>query len=319
MAQSTVLSSGLFSKLTSFPAVLPDTTSIAALASGGPPQQFFSYGNMRSTGIVARLRDLQSYTPAAAGVTVSLTADTFKSDRIDMLAASGLDPREDAYADVWNAAAANTLAADVANNTINAIPLWWAAWAVEIEKPSIAQKLQFPHRFTLTAAEQAMAQQMGITPPTPRGVLPRSLRWIIDNEFRNQIIDAVPYANTLNVSSSSTSFFIATPKSADEILVLASLSLTPGSGSDGLTYQLGVDQVSDFLELPAYGIGTAKPLPIFVQATQQIQLQATSTAGNNAVQAAGVVWHVRKTDEIRVRLGEITSGAVYDKIQAGVL
>ena len=315
-----VISAGLIEKLKFLPAILPDGTTVPSLASGAGATPLATYGNLQESGLLTSLRDLQVYRAATPGVTVSIQADNYSTPQIDSLALSLIDPRLDSHREGANLAGAQSLAVNAANATGSPVPLFWANWTLAAERPSIAQKIKFPEFFTLSPEEQQLAAQAGLTGPNPRGVLPRTLSWIIENEYKTQIVDAVTLAQTLPVgATAAATLFIQEARRANEMLVLAGLAITAGSGADGLAIWIGVDTSDTFLQIPAYALGSGKPLRTFIQAGQQIKIQAASTTPIAAVSIAATIWHVRLTDEIRVRMGQVKSGAVYDKIQSGVI
>lgn len=315
-----VISAGLLEKLKFLPAILPDGTTLASLASGAGATPLATYGNLQESGLLTSLRDLQVYRAQTPGVTVSVQADNYSTPQIDSLALSLVDPRLDSHRAGADLSAAQSLAVNATNVTGAPVPLFWGNWTLAAERPSIAQKLKYPEFFTLTGDEQKLAAQMGLTGQNPRGVLPRTLAWIIENEYKTQIVDAVTLAQTLPVgATSAATLFIQEARRANEMLVLAGLAITAGSGADGLSLWIGVDTKNTFLQVPAYALGSGKPLRTFIQAGQQLKIQAASTSAIAAVSIAATIWHVRLTDEIRVRMGSLTSGPVFDKIQAGVL
>jgi len=279
-----VISAGLLEKLKFLPAILPDGTTVASLASGISATSLATYGNLQETELLAALRDLQAYRAQTPGVTISVQADNYSTPQIDTLALGLIDPRLDSHREASNLAGAQSLAVNAVNATGSPVPLFWANWGLAVQRPSVAQKLKFPEFFSLSPEEKVLAAQSGLSGPTPRGVLPRTLAWIIENEYKTQIVDAVTLAQTLPVGTTAApTLFIQEARRANEMLVLAGLALSAGSGSDGLALWIGVDTSDAFLQVPAYALGSGKPLRTFIQAGQQLKIQAASTSAIAAV------------------------------------
>ena len=172
----------------------------------------------------------------------------------------------------------------------------------------------------LTGAEQQLAAQAGLTGSTPRGVLPRTFEWVVHNEFESQVTDSAVIGQALPTLVAGTPVLMAQDSAhGDEALVIRSLYTTQGTGSDGLTMIVQVDDDDAFLQTPAYGLGVALPVEVFILASQQVSIYAVSTTSTNDVAMSAEIWHVRLTPEIRYRLGQSVASSVSQKIQVGVL
>lgn len=312
---ATTLNAGVITqRLRYLPVLIPDGTTISSLAVGGPPVPAFSYGSLNGDRLVS-LRGLQH--PATAGVNLTVQADTYTSKPTDSVA-SALWAAFDPLADhVWDTGAWNRLQINAQNGSLNAVADYWLAANLLVESPSLAQKAKWGQ--TLTAAEQTLADKAGLLGPHPRGVLPRTFEWVRLNEYQNQIVAATPAGQTLAVSTTAPTTFVQDNATGQEMLVLAGLATTPGSGTDGLTIIVSLDNGELSLQWPAFPLGTGHPMPMFLQAAKNIEVQALATSAGVTASINALIWHVRLTDEIRVRLGQITSGSAFDKITSGVL
>lgn len=296
------------------PALLPDTAGEAAtvpLATNGAPKPLFSYAHIRARRLVT-LRGLQH--PNTAGVVLTVQADNYQSKPIDNSAATLWAPYNPIAGSIWNASAWKSLQVNAQNLTTNAIT-YWAAANILVEAPDLARMDKYVGDITITGAQQAEIAKLGID---GRGVLPRDFEWIRLNEYQNQIVDAVPLSATLPVSAAPVTFAQDSAK-ANEVLVVAGVAVSPGSGSDGLTLVFTLDDGDLTLSYPAYALGMGNPIPMFLQAAQNVQVTMTATTAEASIQCSVLVWHVRLTDEIRVRLGTIQSGRVYQKVTSGVV
>lgn len=306
-----VLTSGLFKSLRHLPAVLPDAATVS-LGANSVPTPIFSYPGLKATGRLISLMSLQQ--GGVSGIQWSVQADGQVLGPYDAAAAALWDPSDPLHTMITRATVTGRLEVLAQNTTATAVDLLWSNASVLVQEPSIAEKLQYPSTFPLTAGEKVLATKYGLA---QNPALPKSFREIIDTEYRPFVSSVVPLGKTLTTSSTLQAVATVTPN-AGEMLVLTGLAVSPGSGSDGLTVQVGIDEDTSLLQLPAYGLGSGKPVFLFIPATQMIQIALSSTTAVTA-SCSALVWHVRLTDAMRVRLGAITSGPVYDQVTAGVL
>lgn len=318
------LSTSFFRKVHLFPSLLPDATHLNVVG-GNPPTAVFSYQNLKPTGLLYRARFPQWMDPAAAGVNLLLSADGFSANPVDAQSAYALDPFVDAWREEAKLQATGHFGWSVQSVATSAgsaptVDTWWANWAVEVMQPTLADRLAFPAQLPpLTPQEQALAEKVGLLGPNRRiGGLPRGLDWIIETEIKPNIIDAYPVAQQGNVSASSTLLVAQESVRGDQLLFIAALSVSPGSGSDGLTVTVGIDSDDSYWNAEAFGLGSGRPVRCLFPATQQAMIQVGATSAVSNVQASGVVWRVRATDTLRVRVGQITEGPVYDRVVGGV-
>lgn len=320
------LTTGFFKeRVKAFPTLLPDATTIAPLAAGAAAQQLFSYAGLASSGRLVTLRSLRYL--SSAGVSIAVQADRFGTVPSDTVATSLLAGPDPLAGPLVNAVAASNLSAILQNTSGAAVASYWANWSVLVDNPSVAQLIKLGKAASLSASQQALAQKYGLAGATPRGVVPRTFEWIRDNEYKTQLVDVAPLGQTKDVPAGGVPILFAQDNAkAGEMLVLAGLIGSPGTGADGLAFVVQIDDDQSFLVIPAYPAGQVNggvaqvALPIFAQAESQIQVYASSQGGTNNVSLAASIWHVRLTDEIRYRMGDNTvPQAVQDKIDVGVL
>ena len=314
---ATTMNAGvLTSQIRYLPALVPDATTIATLATAGAATPAFSYTGLGQKRLVT-LRGLQHAN--TSGVNLVVSADTRNSKTIGSAADALWTPFDPVAEQQWNAGAWNSLVVTAQNTTAANIDTYWLAANLLVQNPDVAQKIKWTQ--PLTAADQALAEKAGLIGTNPRGVLPRTFEWIRQNEYQNQIVNAVPSAKTVNLAANVAQTIADASAGANEMLVLAGLAVSPGAGTstDGLKVIVSVDNGDLDLQWDAYPLGSGKPAPWFLQAQKNIVVQVIASEAVNTVHCAALIWHVRLTDEIRVRLLELTSGPVYDKIQSGVL
>ena len=314
---ATTLNAGVITqRLRYLPALVPDGTTLATIAVGGPPVPAFSYPSLKQQRLVS-LRGLQH--PSVSAVNLTVQADTYTSRSIDSVASALWQPFDPLAAHAWDASAWNTLQVNVQNGGTVVVDNYWLAANILVQNPIVAQKIKWYGSGSLTPSETATADKAGLLGPHPRGVLPRTFEWIRENEYINQILDAVTAGQTLTVSTSAPTTFVQANAGSREMLVLAGLAVSPGSGSDGLTVIVSLDDSELVLQWAAYPLGSGNPLPVFLQAAKNLSIQMVATTANVTASLSALIWHVRLTEEVQVRMGQLTSGSVFDKIQLGIL
>lgn len=313
---ATTLNAGVLTEHLRFlPALMPDATVLTAIAGNSGAVQAFSYPSLRAKRLVT-LRALQHAT--TTGINLVATGDARRSKPIGSAADALWTPFNPMADHQWSVSAWNNLLVTAQNTTAATIDNYWMVPSLLVQAADVATKIKWGQ--PLTATDQALAKDAGLTGSHPRGVLPRTFEWMRQNEYQNQVLNAVPYAQTIALAAGgSPQTFAEASAQSHEVLVLAGLAVSPGSGTDGLTVIVSIDDGDLSLQWGAYALGQAHPTPWFLQATRNITVQMTSTDAVAAVHVAALIWHVRLTDEIRVRLGQITSGPVFDKITSGVL
>jgi hypothetical protein len=312
------LSTGFLDQVRYFPFLAADGTVLSSLAAGTAGYPLFQFSELAKKRRVARLRAWRA--TAQAGVGLTLTADSYGSPLIDT-AALGLVPAPSALTgSVWDVRALNQLSGTVSNTTPNAVSPWWAAWAVEFDAVPLAEQAAHAEVYGSLTPDQARLVQEQAQDPVAAATEPHDLTWIIRNEYVPHIREAVILGQTLTVTPGNPALFVQEARQdAQEMLVLVGLTMSPGSGTDGLTLIIGRDDQDVFYETPAYPLGQAGFLPWFVQAPRLLKIQATATTTVSAVSVAAWIWHVRLTDAIRYRLDQGVPTPVAQAIEVGAL
>lgn len=295
------------------PAEVPDAVSLS-LAAQGAPQAIFQYGTLAADGRAYSLAGLA--TASTAGVNVAVTADGRGAAQLQS-AAMALIPPTELPPRAWHADFHDRLQVTAANSTTAALSPWWALARIRILTPSIGLRLSQPGVWpALGAGDQALAAQFDLTGSASTGSRWLDFAGIRDRVYAPNIRMAAVYGKTVTATSAPTTVVQLSP-GAGELLVLRALAVSPGSGSDGLTVTLGVDEDSAFAAWPAYGLGNGAPVGCFIQATEQITLSLSASSSTSATLAASV-WAVHITPAIAARLKQTVSVAVADAVRAGV-
>lgn len=193
-----------------------------------------------------------------------------------------------------------------------------------VYQPTVAQKIKYG--ITLTAADRAIDKALGITNSVNKGILP--LQWDYMIEREEQVIDEATFATVIPaVTSTPQAAFqpIVSPAS-DQYMVLRSLAVSPGSGSDGLTVSIQRDLGPVYLSFPAYPLAQTLvygPIKFRMPAMRQIVVNLSSTTTVTDVAIRVGVQFCNLTDIWKVRWGLLTQasapGDVWNKVMGGVL
>jgi len=307
-----VLSSGFLRTQPKYlPAEVPDAVNVT-LEPAAAPTPLFTYGTLATANRAYRLGGLT--VPATAGVTLALSADTRSVPQLTS-AAMALLPATEPPARTWDAHFRDRLSITAQNTTTAALGPWGATARIRILTPSVGLRAADPATWgPLSAGDQALATKFDLTGPLATGSRWLDFQGIRDRVYGPNVVLAATYGQSLTVTNNTPAVTVS-PRQG-EVLVLRALAVSPGSGSDGLSVTAAIDEDAAFATWPAYGFG-GQPVPCFIQATEQIQLSLSAVTGTTATLAA-LIWHVRITPAIAVRLHQPTSSAIADAVRAGV-
>lgn len=309
-----VLTSGFLRRSPKYlPAEVPDVVSMS-LAAQGAPTPIFQYGTLAAADRAYSLAGLTMAT--TAGVNIAVTADGRGAAQLQS-AALALMPAVDPPSRVWHADFRDRLQVTAANATTAALNPWWALARIRILHPTIGLRVGQPGVWpALGAGDQDLATKFDLTGPAATGSRALDFAAIRDRVYAPHVRMAAVYGQAVTATAAPTTVIQLSP-AAGELLVLRALAVTAGSGSDGLTVTLGVDEDSAFAAWPAYGLGNGTPVPCFIQATEQLTLSLSATASTAATLAASI-WSVQIVPAIAARLGQRVSVAIADAVRAGV-
>lgn len=295
------------------PAEVPDAVSLS-LAAQGAPQAIFQYGTLATANRAYVLAGLSM--ASTAGVNVAVTADgrgaaQLQSAAVALLPATEPPPR------LFHADFRDRLQVTAANTTTAALDPWWALARIRILTPSIGLRVGQPGVWpALGAGDQALATKFDLTGPGATGSRALDFAGIRDRVYAPHVRMAAVYGQAVTATSAPSTVVQLSP-AAGEVLVLRAMAVSAGTGSDGLTVHLGVDEDSQFASWPAYGLGNGNPVGCFIQATETITLSLSATTSTGATLAASI-WSVQITPAIAARLDQSVSTAVADAVRAGV-
>ena len=202
---------------------------------------------------------------------------------------------------------------------------FYSLWVI---KPTVAHKLRWG--IPLTAEEQKLNKDLGISDTVEKGLLPLPLEQQIAREF--QVIQEETHAFQLNVPTAGVHVETLHPL-PNQFLLLTKLSAACEDAShaagDNIRIVIDRDYVSDYIDFPIWALGTThgvaleKEISCFIPALKELRIRLTAGTAREDVDIRFTVQKVALTNIFRARWGLATReelpGDVYDKVMAGVL
>lgn len=200
---------------------------------------------------------------------------------------------------------------------------FFSLWVI---KPTVAHKLR--HGIPLTAEEQKLNRDLGISDTVEKGLLPLPLSQQIAREY--QVLQEETH-----------SFLLATVPTAgvdvetlrplpNQFLVLTKLSADCGAAvGNNIRVAVDRDYVSDYVEFPSWALGVlpattlSKEISCFIPALTELRIKLKATIADVNINIRFTVWKCALTNIFRARWGLVSPdelpGDVYNKVMAGVL
>lgn len=197
-------------------------------------------------------------------------------------------------------------------------------FSLRIIKPTVAHKLRLG--IPLTAEEQKLNQELGISDTVQKGLLPLPLSQQIAREY--QVIQEETHG--FNVTVPTTGVVVDTLHPVNgQFLVLTKLSADPGdAAADNIRVAIDRDHIPDYIEFPTWGLGATaavalgKEISCFIPALTELRVKLKATV-SKTINIRFTVWKCALTNIFRARWGLATKdelpGDVYNKVMAGVL
>jgi hypothetical protein len=313
------ITTGTLQTVRYFPVLLPDGLVLPTLPAGGvqPLVALDRLETLTPTPRIARLRRLRM--PAIAGVQIALTADSYALAPVDSGALMQAPVAAGWTHDPWDVGAASRLTATVLTGPGSANP-WWATWLIEATAVDAAQSMLFPGVWPQPpTAAAAAAQAVNLADPLTTSQAPLGLATQIRRLYRSHIRRSVMTGHTLALAVGQPTLMAQEVRTTtDEMLVLAGLSTSAGTGTDQLALTIGIDGTDSFYTVAAYPLAQVGLVPCFVQAQHTITIYATTQTAET-VAVAAEIWHVARTPVINARLQQAVATAVTDAVEAGTL
>lgn len=191
-------------------------------------------------------------------------------------------------------------------------------------KPTVAHKLRLG--IPLTAEEQKLAKDLGISDTVEKGLLPLPLSQQIAREY--QVLQEETYG--FNVTVPTTGVDIETLHPANgQFLILTKLSADPGdAAADNIRIAIDRDHVADYVEFPTWALGATaavslgKEISCFIPALTELRIKLKATV-SKTINIRFTVQKCALTNIFRARWGlaspDELPGDTYQKVLAGVL
>jgi len=200
---------------------------------------------------------------------------------------------------------------------------FFSLWVI---KPTVAHKLRLG--IPLTAEEQKLNRDLGISDTVEKGLLPLPLAQQIAREY--QVIQEETHGFQLTVPVPPGVVDVETLHPLPgQFLILTKISADPGDASGNLI-KVAVDRdyVSDYVEFPTWALGGSdtialgKEISCFIPALHELRIKLKAGT-SKIINIRFTVQKVAMTNIFRARWGLATRDElpkdVYDKVMAGVL
>jgi len=193
-----------------------------------------------------------------------------------------------------------------------------------VNKPTVAHKLRYG--IPLTAEEQKLNRDLGISDTVEKGLLPLPLAEQIAREY--QVIQEETHGFQVTVPTAGVDVETLHPLPG-QFLILTKISADPGTNStDVIKVAVDRDYVSDYVEFPTWALGATagvalgKEISCFIPALHELRIKLKATV-SRTINIRFTVQKVAMTNIFQARWGLATKdelpGDVYDKVMAGVL
>ena len=205
--------------------------------------------------------------------------------------------------------------------TLSDLKTFFSLWVI---KPTVAHKLRLG--IPLTAEEQKLNKDLGISDTVEKGLLPLPLAQQIAREY--QIIQEETHGFQVTVPTAGVDVETLHPLPG-QFLILTKISADPGDASgDLIKVAVDRDYVTDYVEFPTWALGDtdvkalAKEISCFIPALHELRIKLKAGT-SKTINIRYTVLKVAMTNIFRARWGLATKaelpGDVYDKVMAGVL
>jgi len=198
---------------------------------------------------------------------------------------------------------------------------FFSLWVI---KPTVAHKLRYG--IPLTAEEQKLNRDLGISDTVEKGLLPLPLAQQIAREY--QVIQEETHGFQVTVPTAGVDVETLHPING-QFLLLTKLSADPGdAAADNIRIAIDRDHVSDYVELPTWALGATaavtlgKEISCFIPALHELRIKLKATA-SKTINIRFTVQKCALTNIFRARWGlaspDELPGDTWSKVMAGVL
>ncbi len=215
---------------------------------------------------------------------------------------------------------------------IEDVKTFFSLWVI---KPTVAHKLRYG--IPLTAEEQKLNRDLGISDTVEKGLLPLPLAQQIAREY--QVIQEETHGFQVTVPTAGVDVETLHPLPG-QFLILTKISADPGTlSTDLIKVAIDRDYVSDYVEFPTWVLGQpytvsegattvqaalGKEISCFIPALHELRIKLKiSPLVSRTINIRYTVLKVAMTNLLRARWGLVTPdeipGDTWNKVLAGVL
>ncbi|GAI11606.1 unnamed protein product, partial [marine sediment metagenome] len=214
------------------------------------------------------------------------------------------------------------------------IKTFFSLWVI---KPTVAHKLRLG--IPLTAEEQKLNRDLGISDTVEKGLLPLPLAQQIAREY--QVIQEETHGFQVTVPTAGVDVETLHPLPG-QFLILTKISADPGTASaDVIKVAVDRDYVTDYVEFPTWALGPAysvdsggvvdaitfkpalgKEISCFIPALHELRIKLKATV-SRTINIRYTVQKVALSNLLRARFGLVSRGEIpgetFDKVLGGIL
>lgn len=188
--------------------------------------------------------------------------------------------------------------------------------------PTVAHKLLYD--ITLTNAEKAICEELGIRNTVEKGLLPLPIASQIEREYH--IVGEETHSRSVDIAKPNTVYTLESiyPK-ANEFIVLTKLAAAPGETAQDIRFTIDRDDDTGYAELKTYALslGAGGEVSCFIPAMREIRLTTTATVAPDTHLFRYTFQRIKLTNLLRVRFGLVSEDEVpkelFSKVLGGIL
>ena len=300
-------------KIKYFPEQLPDSAvpTIAASSEASP--------------ILLDLRQFPTLLVRLSEVAVDRDDDVEMRFKIDTATLNSLSGSMfDGLKNNFSLLAKNRIFYNLYNSGAGAKTDYKSFFSLWVIKPTVAHKLRLG--IPLTAEEQKLNRDLGISDTVEKGLLPLPLAQQIAREY--QVLQEETHGFQVTVPTTGVDIETLHPLNG-QFLILTRLSADPGTAAaDNIRIAIDRDHVADFVEFPTWALGTTaatalgKEISCFIPALSELRIKLKATV-SRTINIRFTVQKCALTNLLRARWGLATKdelpGDVWAKVMGGIL
>lgn len=197
----------------------------------------------------------------------------------------------------------------------------FGTWLME---PTVAHKIK--HGLPLSQEEQKINEDLNISNTVDKGLLPLPFDYMIDREYRGQIIGeevkSLTPSGGLSAGVPERTEGL-TPKTTDEFIVLTGIAATSGTASDNIEVEITRDTDAPYFSINTFPLSVDDELEMFIPALNEIRLKVVADASVSPFVLRYRYLRVKMSNILRIRFGLMSEagapGDLYRKVRGGII